>query len=71
MPQSVVSRQLANPFLAPDFSAAPPKPVAVRNLALWELLEPLFRSFEEAPAGATSCMTLPEPFTLRTTQAGS
>ena len=23
MPQSVISRQLANPFLAPDFSAVP------------------------------------------------
>ncbi len=67
VPQGVVSRQLANPFLAPDFSNAPARPNAAagRQLATWELLEPLFRSFEEAPAGATACMNLPEPNSLR------
>ncbi len=61
VPQSVVSRQLANPFLPPDFSAAqPPKP-RPRRLASWELLGPLFRSFEVAGGGASSCMALPEP----------
>ncbi len=65
VPQSVVQRQLANPFLAPDFSAAPaPKPV-VRQLASWELLGPLFRSFEEATGGDAACMELPEPGNLR------
>jgi hypothetical protein len=62
-PQSVVSAQLANPFLAPDFSAVPaaaPTPRA-RMLADWELLRPLLRAFEEASGGASSCMTLPEP----------
>ena len=43
VPQSVVSRQLANPFLAPDFSSAAsargPRP---GRLASWELLGPLF-----------------------------
>jgi hypothetical protein len=61
VPQSVVSRQLANPFLAPDFSAARPPVAAARHLATWELLEPLFRAFAEAPAGAPACMALPEP----------
>ncbi|WP_029432160.1 DEAD/DEAH box helicase [Blastococcus sp. URHD0036] len=61
VPQSVVSRQLANPFLAPDFSAARPAPVRPRRLAGWELLEPLFNSFERAGGGAPACMALPEP----------
>ncbi len=65
VPQSVVSRQLANPFLAPDFSAPPPPPRA-RLLASWELLAPLLRSFENASGGAPSCMALPEPGALRT-----
>ncbi len=62
VPQSVISHQLANPFLAPDYAAAAQR-VAVRprRLAGWELLEPLFRSFEEASAGAPACMALPEP----------
>ena len=62
VPQSVVSRQLANPFLAPDFSAAQ-RPAAPRRLATWELLGPLFRSFEYG--GASSCMALPDPTSLQ------
>ncbi|MGV8965267.1 MAG: DEAD/DEAH box helicase [Cellulomonas sp.] len=60
VPRSVVSRQLANPFLAPDFGAAAERipPRAVR-LAGWELLEPLFRSFERAATGEPACMQLP------------
>jgi superfamily II DNA or RNA helicase len=60
VPQSVMSRQMANPFLEPDFSAPPP-PARPRQLASWELLGPLLRSFEEASGGASSCMRLPEP----------
>jgi len=41
VPQSVVSRQLANPFLAPDFSTAPQLTSRPRRLASWELLGPL------------------------------
>ena len=63
VPQSVISRQLANPFLAPDFSGAAPRPSGPRRLATWELLGPLFRSFEYG--GASSCMDLPEPTTLK------
>ncbi|MPV37264.1 DEAD/DEAH box helicase [Georgenia subflava] len=59
VPQSVVSRQLANPFLAPDYSAAEKRRVQPRRLAGWELLGPLFRSFELG--GASSCMDLPAP----------
>ena len=65
VPQSVVSRQLANPFLAPDFSAARPSRVGSRRLASWELLNPLLSSFERADSGASACMALPAPAQLR------
>ncbi|GAA2727453.1 DEAD/DEAH box helicase [Cellulomonas aerilata] len=61
VPRSVISRQLANPFLAPDFEAAAERAAPrTRRLAGWELLEPLFRSFEHAATGAPACMPLPE-----------
>ncbi|MCX6399931.1 MAG: DEAD/DEAH box helicase [Propionibacteriales bacterium] len=58
-PVSVQARQLANPFLAPDFDHARTR-VRPRRLAGWELLEPLFRSFERAAPDAPACMPLPE-----------
>ncbi len=65
VPRSVISRQLANPFLAPDFEAAAERTAArARRLAGWELLEPLFRSFEQAGPGAPACMPLPEARSL-------
>ncbi|MGY1679313.1 DEAD/DEAH box helicase [Geodermatophilus sp. SYSU D01176] len=69
VPQSVVSRQLANPFLAPDFSAVPQATSRPRRLAGWELLGPLLSSFERAGAGAPACMALPAA-TERFTPAG-
>jgi hypothetical protein len=46
VPQTVVSRQMANPFLAPDFSAVGPAAAPpARRQATWELLGPLLRSF--------------------------
>ncbi|MGY1831235.1 DEAD/DEAH box helicase [Geodermatophilus sp. SYSU D01180] len=69
VPQSVISRQLANPFLAPDFSAAAPRAPRPRRLAGWELLGPLLTSFERAGGGAPACMDLPFP-TSRFTPAG-
>ncbi len=60
-PQSVVSRQLANPFQTPDFSAAEANRFEARRLANWELLEPLFKSFEYVGGGVSACMRLPEP----------
>jgi len=65
VPQSVISRQLANPFLAPDFSNPPPPRPRPRLLASWELLGPLLRSFENATGGASSCMHLPPPGALQ------
>ena len=69
VPQSVVSRQLANPFLPPDFSAVPQLTSRPRRLASWELLGPLLSSFERAGGGAPACMALPAP-TARFTPAG-
>jgi superfamily II DNA or RNA helicase len=59
VPQSVVSRQLANPFLAPDFSSARQGTIAPRRLAGWELLGPLFESFERDGGGHSAGMALP------------
>lgn len=60
VPQSVIQRQLSNPFLVPDFTAVQPGSGKARRLAGWELLGPLFRSFEYASNGP-SCMPLPDP----------
>ncbi|HEU4465534.1 MAG TPA: SNF2-related protein, partial [Agromyces sp.] len=60
IPPSVKSRQLANPFLAPDFSRGTQPVVPVRRLANWELLGPLFKSFESGSGGQAASMDLPE-----------
>ncbi|MEF3404258.1 DEAD/DEAH box helicase [Agromyces sp. CCNWLW203] len=60
IPASVRSRQLANPFLAPDFSKQAAPAVPVRRLANWELLGPLFKSFEVGSGGQAATMELPE-----------
>ncbi|MFD1722652.1 DEAD/DEAH box helicase [Amnibacterium endophyticum] len=57
-PRSVRSRQLANPFLAPDFALGR-TPHLTRRLANWELLGPLFKAFEAG--GSVTSMELPEP----------
>jgi superfamily II DNA or RNA helicase len=59
VPQTVIQRQLANPFLAPDFSAVPVAKPTTNRLGGWELLTPLFRAFEYG--GDSTCMPLPEP----------
>jgi hypothetical protein len=61
VPRSVISRRLANPFLAPDVSAVRPSAPRPTRLATWELIGPLLSSFERAGSGATACMTLPAP----------
>jgi superfamily II DNA or RNA helicase len=61
VPQSVISRQLANPFQVPDFTGAKPGSGRARRLAGWELIGPLLRSFEYAAGGGTASMPLPEP----------
>jgi SNF2-related domain/Helicase conserved C-terminal domain len=65
VPQSVVSRRLANPFLAPDFGSVRQRTAGPGRLAGWELLGPLLSSFERAGGGAPACMALPAPASLR------
>lgn len=64
VPHAIVARQLANPFLAPDFDAARQRRVRAQRLAGWELLGPLFNSFEYASPGAVSSMPLPPPMPM-------
>src|SRR5690606_12660556 len=59
LPAAVESRQLANPFLAPDLTpraAAQPR----RRLDDWELMGPLYKAFETGAGGASATMELPE-----------
>ncbi|MGV1010664.1 MAG: SNF2-related protein [Dermatophilaceae bacterium] len=60
VPASVVSRKLANPFLAPDFGDVGASGSRSHLLASWELIEPLLDSFEHAAGEASACMALPE-----------
>ena len=57
-----MQHQLANPFLVPDFEIGNERRSTHGRLATWELLGPLFRSFELG--GASSCMDLPEATSL-------
>jgi hypothetical protein len=61
VPQSVITRQLSNPFLAPDFTTVPKAKKTSGRLSNWELLEPLFRAFEYGAGGSVASMELPEP----------
>ncbi len=65
IPQSVKAYQMSNPFLAPDFSSVAAPASRTNRLANWELIEPLFRSFEVGVGGAAS-MELPEARSLAT-----
>ncbi|MDM4762617.1 DEAD/DEAH box helicase [Galbitalea sp. SE-J8] len=66
VPDAVRRMQMANPFLAPDFTAfQAPAPVSGR-LGNWELIEPLFRSFEYGAGGGAATMRLPEAVSLTT-----
>jgi SNF2 family DNA or RNA helicase len=58
--------QMSNPFLAPDFSAVKAAPAQVNRLGNWELIEPLFRSFEYGAGGGAASMELPEAQSLAT-----
>jgi len=64
VPQSVKQFQMSNPFLAPDFSATNAKPATEGRLNNWELIEPLFRSFESGAGGGSATMNLPAPRSL-------
>ena len=60
VPASVRQAQLANPFMAPDFAAyQKPQGSPEGRLLNWELMEPLFRSFEQGSGGGVASMDLP------------
>ncbi|QCX26747.1 DEAD/DEAH box helicase [Nocardioides jishulii] len=66
VPQSVVSRQLANPFQRPDFeSAARRIEPKTHRLSTWELIGPLLRAFEIGN-GSPAVLDMPEPTSLTT-----
>lgn len=67
VPESVRHAQLANPFMAPDFAAySQSSGRAEGRLLNWELIDPLFRAFEQGAGGGSACMSLPEPLSLAT-----
>ena len=67
VPASVRQAQLANPFMAPDFAAyQKPQGVVQGRLLNWELIEPLFRAFEQGSGGGVATMDLPPAADLST-----
>ncbi|WP_446698568.1 DEAD/DEAH box helicase [Agrococcus sp. KRD186] len=60
VPPSVRRVALANPFLEPDLTHLRRKPERDR-LAGFDLLSPLYLSFEVAADGKPACMPMPEP----------
>lgn len=67
VPASVRQAQLANPFMAPDFAAyTKGSATAEGRLLNWELIEPLFRSFEQGAGGGVASMELPAAGNLST-----
>ncbi|WP_347351582.1 DEAD/DEAH box helicase [Intrasporangium sp.] len=59
VPQSVPIRARAHPFLVPDVGRATRDSYLPQNLARWELLEPLYRAFEQGSGGGAASMELP------------
>ncbi|MEY2698632.1 MAG: hypothetical protein RL720_588, partial [Actinomycetota bacterium] len=59
LPLSVKSRLKSTPFLEPDFSKPATGSIPVMRLSNWELLGPLFKSFETGAGGGSACMTMP------------
>jgi len=60
MPASVKSKLKVSPFLEPAFMGPNTAPVPVVRLANWELLQPLFKSFETGAGGGSACMPMPK-----------
>ena len=61
VPASVPSRVMANPFLAPDLERARAQEYQPGRLAGWDLMEPLYRAFEQGAGGTAASMPLPDP----------
>ncbi len=59
-PPGVVARMESNPFLAPDLSDLAPASTPRRRLDSWDLMGPLYKSFEMGAGGRAASMELPE-----------
>lgn len=61
LPASVIARARSNPFLAPDLRPRGEERPRGRLLG-WDLMDPLYRAFEQGAGGSAASMTLPEPY---------
>ncbi|GAA1696752.1 hypothetical protein GCM10009808_12700 [Microbacterium sediminicola] len=59
VPAAIESRQMANPFLAPDLALRAPRENRRRRLDGWELMGPLYKAFETGAGGSSASMELP------------
>ncbi|HVD24252.1 MAG TPA: DEAD/DEAH box helicase [Lapillicoccus sp.] len=59
VPASVPARVRANPFLAPDLSHLRDEDYQPGLLARWDLMDPLYRAFEQGAGGGSASMDLP------------
>ncbi len=58
LPISVKARLRSTPFMAPVFTHDTGS-VPVVRLSNWELIQPLFKSFEQGAGGGSACMDMP------------
>jgi hypothetical protein len=59
LPLSVKARLRSMPFMEPEFATAHVNAVPMVRLSNWELLGPLFKSFETGAGGGAACMPMP------------
>ncbi|MEO3937923.1 DEAD/DEAH box helicase [Dermatophilaceae bacterium Soc4.6] len=59
VPPSVPARAMANPFLEPDLERRSTDAEPSGVLAGWNLMDPLYRAFEEGAGGVAASMELP------------
>ena len=59
VPASVPARVMANPFLMPDLERPREEAVPSGVLSGWDLMDPLYRAFEQGAGGSAASMALP------------
>jgi hypothetical protein len=59
VPASVPARVRSNPFLQPDLSRPRDEDYTPGILARWDLMDPLYRAFEQGAGGGSASMELP------------
>jgi len=59
IPPRIEARRESNPFLAPDLTLRTAVPTPRRRLDGWELMGPLYKSFETGAGGGAATMELP------------